>query len=114
MIGDDRPAGPEIGCGLDHSRAAEFVHEQLADVLAAVVDDARVRHHRVPATAGLPVAVHRQREAVGGLYDPAFIRWAADALPRRTADVDAVNHAAHDVEVVAHGGGAVGGGVRLV
>src|SRR5205823_13768231 len=81
---------------------------------AAVVDAARGRQHRVPATAGLPVAVHREREAVGGLHDPAFIGEATDALQRRTGDVDVVNHAAHDVEVVARDAVVDDGAVRLV
>ena len=100
-IGYDRPARMEVRRRLDRARATDLVDQQLADVLALVVDHRRVGDHGVPAAAALPVAVHGQRERIGGLHDLAVVRETADAQPRGSGQIDVVDHAADDVVVVA-------------
>src|SRR5205807_8267372 len=100
-IGDDRPARPEIRSRLDRADAADFIHQQLANVFTLVVYHARVREHRVAAAARLPVTIHRHREAVRRLHDAPLVGKSADALPRRSGEIDVVDHAADHVVVVA-------------
>src|SRR6266511_1292037 len=50
------------------AHAADFIHQELANVFTLVVHDPRACEHRVPAPTGLAIAVDRDGEAVRRLH----------------------------------------------
>ncbi len=87
---DDPPVGFGVVAGNQVASAPDFRHQQIADVLVAVVHHRRVPDHGEAASTRLAIAVHRHGEAVGRRDRLALEGEVADTASDRQAQIDVV------------------------
>ena len=102
---NDAPVLLGVVVGVEHLLLLDGGGEDVANGLAAVVDDRGTGDDVVATGTRRPIAVERHGEGVGGCDVGALVAQVADARPDGLGEVDVVRDAAHDVEVVSGDGG---------